>query len=38
MLRKLMIRAYSLVQPCPTRGPVDGFVQPSYGFRCCKVS
>jgi len=22
------------VQLCPTRGPVEGFVRPSSGFRC----
>jgi len=25
-------------QPCPTRDPVKGFVQPNLGFRCSKSS
>jgi len=27
-------RYYSLVQLCPTRGPVEGFVRPSLSFGC----
>jgi len=26
----------SIEQLCPTRGPVEGFVRPSLGFRCSK--
>jgi len=26
--------AHILGQLCPTRGPVEGFVRPSLGFRC----
>jgi len=26
----------NFTQLCPTRGPVEGFVRPSLGFRCSK--
>jgi len=25
-------------QPCPTHGPVKGFVRPNLGFLCSKIS
>jgi len=30
----LTYHCLSLKQLCPTRGPVEGFVRPSLGFRC----